>query len=159
MELEDAIRNAVVSCIETRDHPVMDERAKALNEVAGLLEDIVCERLDDEQLAASLDGLHARRVVFDGEMTLNISGAFYTLGVAAQGRRGDPMLPMDALLSGLTATLTLRDGTTAVVFIRHPDHAVSSPRGEVECWVVHAPTARRPPGALHDQRPGPIVAR
>jgi hypothetical protein len=77
----------------------MEERANALAEVAALLEDTVRERLDDEQLAASLDGLDARRVVSDGERTLNISGAFYTLGMRAQGSSQDRMLPMDAHLS------------------------------------------------------------
>lgn len=83
----EAIRHAVMRCIETRGGP-LDERAQALNAVAVLLEGLVRERLDDDELAASLDGLSKRTVVCD-ETTLNIIGAFYTLGWGAAGGRGD----------------------------------------------------------------------
>jgi hypothetical protein len=76
----------------------MEKRDKALAEVALLLEDMVRDRLDDTQLAASLDGLNARHVTSEGERTLNVSGAFWTLGIK-QGSAGGRMLPMDARLS------------------------------------------------------------
>jgi hypothetical protein len=56
-------------------------------------------------------------------MTLNISGAFYTLGVAAQGRRGDPMLPMDALLS-------VEPGAVSIVRVAGRESLFEMPQSE-----------------------------
>jgi hypothetical protein len=101
VEPKAAIRDAVVRCIDTRDHPVMEERARALDEVVRLLEDIVRERLEAERVAVSLDGLDARCAVSDAPATLNSTGAFYTLSVG-WGREADTdsrMLPMEAHLS------------------------------------------------------------
>ncbi len=100
----------------------MEEPAKALNEVAGLLEDIVRERLDDDRLAASLDGLHARRIAFDGDRTLSIS-AFYTPGMAGRGRTGDPMLLMDAVLS-------LEPGAVSIVRVAGRESLFDVPQSE-----------------------------
>jgi hypothetical protein len=122
MEPPGAIRNAVLGCIKTRDNPSIEERDKALAEVALLLEDIVRDRLDDTELAASLDGLNARHVTSDVERTLNISGAFWTLGMK-QGRTGDRMLPMDAHLS-------VEPGTVSVVRVANRQGLVEMPESE-----------------------------
>jgi hypothetical protein len=98
METAGALRDAVLTCINTRDHPVMKVRDDALAEVALLLEAVTRERLDDEELAASLDGLHVQGVVSDGETTLEIRGAFYTLGLRPPAG-SEWMLPVFAHLS------------------------------------------------------------
>jgi hypothetical protein len=119
-----AIRNAVIACIETQDSPVMEARAEALREVAVLLEDLVREHLDDEQLAASLDGLDARRVVFDtGEMTLNVSGALDTLGMRGGQRTADPMLPVNALFS-------VEPGAVSIVRVAGRESLFDAPQSE-----------------------------
>ncbi len=118
-----AIRNAVISFIEVRDHPVVEERTKALNHVAVLLEALVREQLDDEQLAASLDGLSTRTVVSDGESRLSIRGAFYTLGMRRGGQTGDPMLPIDALL-------TVEPGAVSVVKVAGRGSLFAVPQSE-----------------------------
>lgn len=128
-----AIRNAVISYVETRDHPVMEERDKADRRLAVLLEDLVREHLDDEQLAKGLDGLNMRRVVSDGEGTLNISGAFHTLGMERGSRRRNtiriqtPMLPMDAVLS-------IAPGAVSVVRVAGRESLFSAPRSERQFW-------------------------
>lgn len=128
-----AIRNAVIACIETRDHPVMEERDNALRKVEVLLEDLVREQLDDEQLAEGLDGLNARRVVSDGETTLNISGAFHTLGMERGSQTRDPMrirtpmLPMAALLS-------IEPGAVSIVRVAGRESLFEAPRSERQFW-------------------------
>ena len=108
-------------CIETRDGP-LDERAEALDAVAVLLEGVVREQLDDAELAGSLDGLSKRTVVCD-ETTLNVTGAFYTLGWRAAGGRGDPMLPMDAVLS-------TEPGAVSVVRVAGRESLFETPESE-----------------------------
>jgi hypothetical protein len=128
-----AIRNAVISYVETRDHPAMEERDKAARKLAVLLEDLVREQLEDEELAKGLDGLNMRRVVSDGEGTLNISGAFHTLGMERGSRRRDlirirtPMLPMDARLS-------IEPGAVSIVRVAGRGSLFSAPQSDRQFW-------------------------
>jgi hypothetical protein len=60
-------RDAVHRCIATRADPIRETREKAVAELARVVEDIVWERMDDRELAASLDGLQAPQVTADQE--------------------------------------------------------------------------------------------
>lgn len=93
------LRDAVVRCIATLDDPVMEVRATPLRALGVLLEGLVRERLDDKDLAESLDGFSARRVSSHGARTLDIVGAFYTLTPGTRGEIGNQRLPMKARLS------------------------------------------------------------
>jgi hypothetical protein len=95
------IGEAVRRFIETQNDPALEKRTKALSDIGLLLEEVVGEDglVDDKSLAASLDGLAARRVVITDDSTLlEIIGAFYAL-VTRDGRTGELMLPMHARLS------------------------------------------------------------
>jgi hypothetical protein len=63
-----------------------------------VIEDVVRERIDDRELAASLDGLGGSRVLPDGPTGLNVTGAFWTLQ-SSHGHAGEWMLPMEARFS------------------------------------------------------------
>ena len=96
---ETVLGNLVVGCIETRDHPMMEERDAAVEDLSLVLEDIVRQRLGDDLQHASLDGIKTSAVDSDGARTLHILGAFYLLEVRGGGRTGHRMLPMEAHLS------------------------------------------------------------
>src|SRR5215207_7585593 len=96
MNARGALTDAVRNCINTREHPSIEVREKALAEVRVLLEDLVRDALSDRALAASLDGLAARNVVSDGALTLSIVGVLWTLGLP---RKDGWVLPIEAQLS------------------------------------------------------------
>jgi hypothetical protein len=87
----------VLACIATRDHPIREIREKAANDLERELEDLARERMDDRELAASLDGLTGTRMLADGPTAL-VTGAFWTLQ-ANQHQTGERMLPLEAHLS------------------------------------------------------------
>jgi hypothetical protein len=104
----------VLACIETRDHPVREIREKAASDLERELEDLARERMDDRELAASLDGLTGSRMMAYGPTALVVTGAFWTLQ-ANQLQTGQWMLPLEARLSldpGVASSLRVatRDG-------------------------------------------------
>jgi hypothetical protein len=132
-----SIRNAVIRCIAVWDHEALEARTKALLEVAVLLESFVAEQLDDEQLAASFDGLNTRNVVSDGASTLSISGAFWTLMPRHGGRTGSLMLPMDAVLS-------LEPGAVSSVRVAGRESLFEIPKSERQFQRAIAAAVWRP---------------
>jgi hypothetical protein len=131
MDPAGALREAVSNCIQTRDHPSIEARDKALAEVALLLEDTVRDGLDDRELAASLDGLVARNVISDGASTLNVTGVLWTLGM---GQGGSHVLPMEAHLS-------LRPDAVSVVRVADRRGLVEPPESERQFQRVLAKAA------------------
>jgi hypothetical protein len=95
---EEVLRNLVRGCIESRDHPVIEERDEAVADVALALEDFVRASLSTggawDSRFLSLDGLKPARVEYEGNTRLRIVGAFYLLD-----EHGHQMLPIEAELS------------------------------------------------------------
>lgn len=123
MEPEAVLGNLVVGCIETRDHPAMEERDAAVDDLALVLEDMVRKRLGDELGHASLDGTKTLTVDSDGASSLHIRGAFYLLEVGTAGRTGHRMLPMEADLS-------VERGAVSLVKVAGPDSVFEMPQSE-----------------------------
>jgi hypothetical protein len=93
-----ALRRAVEAWLDTRDHPVMDERDSAADEVELMLQQVVREHLSDgwefDPRHVTLDGMKTMPFETDGVSNVDIVGAFYLL----DGTR-HRMLPIEARLS------------------------------------------------------------
>lgn len=106
-DAETILGNLVAGCIQTQDHPAIEERDAAVGDLSLVLEDIVRKRIGGE-LAASFDGLQTLTVQTDGERILHIAGAFYVLETTGAGGTGHRMLPVQA-------ELTLEPAATSIV--------------------------------------------
>lgn len=118
---EIVLGNLVVGCIQTRDHPMMEEREEALAEMSLVLEDIVRKRLGEALGNPSLDGLKTLLVESDGETTLHIVGAFYVIVTRPGGGTDLRMLPVEAHLS-------VKDGALSTVKVGGQDSAFEMPQ-------------------------------
>jgi hypothetical protein len=108
------LANLVRGAIETREHPMIEERDEAVAELALGLEEIVRKRLSEkgawDPRYVSLDGIQTHRVETDGSTRLRIVGAFYLLD-----EHGHRMLPVDADLSikpGAVSTIKIADAAS-----------------------------------------------
>lgn len=119
---EAVLANLVRGAIETRDHPMIEERDEAVAEVALALKELVRKRLSDEGTwdprYLSLDGIRTHRVETDGSTQLRIVGAFYLLD-----EHGHRMLPMDADLS-------IKPGAASTIKIAGADSVFDMPSSE-----------------------------
>ncbi len=123
VEPEAVLGNLVVGCIEARDHPAVEERDAAVEDLALVLEDIVRKRLGDELEQASLDGIKTLTVDSDGATSLYFCGAFYLLEVGAGSRTRHRMLPMEADLS-------VEPGAFSIVKVAGPGSVFEMPQSE-----------------------------
>ena len=135
MSPQGALTDVVRHCINTREHPSIEVRDKALAEVAVLLEGVVRDELSDRELAGSLDGLSARNVTSDGARTLDIAGALWTLGLP---RQEGWVLPIEARLS-------LRPDAVSFVRVASRTGLVEEPRSEREFQRALATSAWQEP--------------
>jgi hypothetical protein len=117
---ETVLGSLVVGCIQTRDHPVIEERDEAVGDLSLVLEDVVRKRIGDD-LSASFDGIRTFTVESDGEQTLHIVGAFYVLETIGAGHTGHRMLPLDA-------HLTVEPGAVSTVQVGGRDSLFEMPR-------------------------------
>jgi hypothetical protein len=95
---EGSLARLVLRFIQTRDHPAIEVRDGALNDLAESLERVVWQRLADEPELdpryGNLDGLMQRTIEVPTPQSVHITGAFYFLH-----DRGHLMLPMEAHLT------------------------------------------------------------
>jgi len=117
---ETVLGNLVVGCIQTRDHPMIEERDAAIGDLSLVLEDIVRNRIGDD-LSSSFDGIRTFIVESDGEQTLHIVGAFYVLETIGAGHTGHRLLPVDALL-------TIQPGGVSLVQVGNRDSLFDMPQ-------------------------------
>lgn len=122
MDTTELLSRFVADCIEAQDHPLVEERDKAVNDVALILQQVIRERLGDawewDPRFVALDGLKTLSVVSDGEKALKIVGAFYLL----EGR-GHRMLPIEA-------ALTVAPGAESLVRVGGRDSVFEMPQSE-----------------------------
>ena len=98
MESVDDLPSAVATLHRELTGSDLDARQAALAVVERIVESAVRERLDDELLAASLDGVSFRSIKVNAGGSLEITGAFYTLS-SRGGKTTNFMLPMQTRLS------------------------------------------------------------
>ncbi|MDA0169439.1 hypothetical protein OJ998_10110 [Solirubrobacter taibaiensis] len=120
MDSAGALSVAVRNCINTREHPRIEVREKALADVRVLLEGIVRDGLSDRALAASLDGLAARNVTCDWADALHLVGVLWTLGLP---RAEGWVLPVKANLS-------LQPEAVSIVRVASRCSLMENPRSE-----------------------------
>ena len=124
MESVDELPSAVATLVRELSGNDLDARQAAVATVDRILENAVRERLDDESLAASLDGLSSRSIKVNADGSLEITGAFYTLS-SRGGKTTNFMLPMQTRLSS-----DRRD--TWTVWVADADSQIEIPKSERE---------------------------
>jgi hypothetical protein len=154
---EAVLANLVRGAIETRDHPMIDERDEAVADVAPALEKIVRKRLSEkggwDPRYVSLDGIRTHRVETDGSTRLRIGGrSTYSTSTGTECSPWMPIFRSSRVQSQRSRSRTPRASSICRLANEGSSPRSNRPRGRThpprahvsDCWFEADAKAARP---------------